>query len=152
MNFLEVDQMNLPYFLLRSLKKMSMNAQKKIQRIDNTMYHHGLIKILVEFHLQTIGDNWEIFLVINHFDERALEQPRSSRNLRGSKRKMETIKEKDPKSQQEISEDELPIVDILEKMKRGNLRRKKSSKRTKDLPQAKILRQEKKLKATKRKG
>lgn len=57
MHFLEYHQMNLPYFLLHSLKKMSTNIQKRIQFIENTMYHHGLIKILVEFHLWSIGDN-----------------------------------------------------------------------------------------------
>jgi len=71
MHFLEDHQMNLPYFLLNSLKKMSTNVQKRIQLIENTLYHHGLIKILVEFHLQSIGDNWESFLVINHFEERS---------------------------------------------------------------------------------
>jgi len=51
MHFLEDHQMNLPYFLLNSLRKMATNVQKKIQCIKNTMYHHGLVKILVEFHL-----------------------------------------------------------------------------------------------------
>lgn len=59
-NFLKEHQMSLPYLLLHSLKKMLMNVQKKkIQFIHNTMYHHGLIKILIEFHLQSIGDNWK---------------------------------------------------------------------------------------------
>ena len=110
MNFLEAHQMNLPQFLLHSLKKMSMNVQKKIQFIDSTMYHHGLVNILVEFHLQSVGDNWESFLVRNHFEEKALEHPNNSRTLRGKKRTAETIKE--PQSKQELSEDELPIVDI----------------------------------------
>lgn len=93
MNFLEVHQVNLPYFFLHSPKKISMNVQKKIQFIDNTMYHHGLIKIWVEFHLQSIGDNWENFMVRNHFEERSPEQLISSRNLGGRKRTMETINE-----------------------------------------------------------
>jgi len=60
--FFEENEINLPYFLLNSLRKMSGNAQRRIQFIDNTMYHHSLVKILVESHLQNIGDNWEIFL------------------------------------------------------------------------------------------
>lgn len=51
MHFLEDHQMNFPYFLLNSLRKMATNVQKRIQCIENTMYHHGLIKILVKFHL-----------------------------------------------------------------------------------------------------
>ena len=54
MNFLEEHQMNFPYFLLHSLKKNSMNFQKKIKFLDNTMYHHELLKILVEFHVQSM--------------------------------------------------------------------------------------------------
>jgi len=68
MHFLEDHQMNLPYFILNSLKKMSTNVEKKIQCIENTLYHHGLIKTLVEFHLRSIGDNWKSFLVRNHFE------------------------------------------------------------------------------------
>lgn len=33
------------------------------------MHHHGLIKILTEFHLKKVGDNWEEFLLRNNFQE-----------------------------------------------------------------------------------
>jgi len=33
------------------------------------MYHHGLIKMLIEAHLKTIGYDWESFLVKNHIKE-----------------------------------------------------------------------------------
>ena len=53
------------------------------------MYHHGLIKILVEFHLKNVGDNWEIFLVRNHFKEDNQEQPSRNKVKKGRKRKNE---------------------------------------------------------------
>jgi len=56
MNFLENGTINLPFFLLNSLRRMATNIQKKIESIETTMYHHGLVKILVEFHLKSIGD------------------------------------------------------------------------------------------------
>ena len=90
MHFLEDHHMNLPYFLLNRLKKMSTNVQKKIQCIENTMYHHGMIKILVEFHLQIIGANWESFLVRNHIEEKSPKKASSSRAPRGRKQTMET--------------------------------------------------------------
>jgi len=62
-NFLENGTINLPFFLLNSLRRMATNIQKKIRSIETTMYHHGLVKILVEFHLKSIGDTWEDFLV-----------------------------------------------------------------------------------------
>ena len=71
MNFLEDGEINLPCFLLNSIKKMSTNVHKIVQFIDNTMHHHGLIKILIEFHLKSIGDSWEIFLIRNHFQDEA---------------------------------------------------------------------------------
>lgn len=61
MNFLESGEINLPFFLLNNLRRMASNVQKKIEFIDTTMYQHGLVKILVEFHLKRIGDTWEIF-------------------------------------------------------------------------------------------
>lgn len=57
MNFLEENEINIPYFLLNSLRNLSRNVQRRIQFIDNTIYHHDLVKILVEFHLQNVGDN-----------------------------------------------------------------------------------------------
>jgi len=95
MHFLEDHQMNLPYFLLYSLKKMVTNVQKRIQFRENTMHHHGLIKILVEFHLRSIEDNWESFLVMNHFEERSPEQASNNRTLIRRKRTMEVVKEKE---------------------------------------------------------
>ena len=74
-NFLEDSEINLPFFLLNGLKIMSTNVQKRIQFIDNTMHHHGLIKIFLEFHLKSVGDSWENFLIRNHFQE-ASEQPK----------------------------------------------------------------------------
>ena len=52
MNFLENQTLNLPYFLLLSLKKMSITVQKHIGNIEPHLYHHGLIKILIEYKLK----------------------------------------------------------------------------------------------------
>ena len=69
MNFLENQTLNLPYFLLLSLKKMSIRVQKHIGNIDPRLYHHGLIKILIEDHLKKNKDTWEQFLIRNYFQE-----------------------------------------------------------------------------------
>ena len=61
MKFLEDGEINLPFFLLNSLKIMSTNVHKRIHFIYNTMHHHGLVKILLEFHLKYIGYSWRIF-------------------------------------------------------------------------------------------
>lgn len=38
MNFLENGTINLPFFLLSSLRRMAANVQKKIESIETTMY------------------------------------------------------------------------------------------------------------------
>jgi len=109
---------------------MSGNVQKMIQFIENTMYHHNLIKILIEFHLERLGDNCDSFLVRNNFKEEDQESPSSSKEKRGRKRISENHIKKFPQQQpQEHSEDEIHIADILGSLKRQFVRRKKSSKK-----------------------
>jgi len=51
------------------------------------MYHHGLVKILVEFHLKSVGDTWEDFLVRNFF-QNARESPEKSHVKKSRRRKI----------------------------------------------------------------
>ena len=67
MNFLENQTINLPYFLLNSLKKMSITIQKNLDDIEPHLYHHGLVKILIEKQLKERKDTWEQFLIRNFF-------------------------------------------------------------------------------------
>jgi len=48
MNFLENKTIDLPYFLLNSLKNVSITVQKNLEDIEPHLYHHGLVKILIE--------------------------------------------------------------------------------------------------------
>ena len=48
MNFLENQTINFPYFLLNSLEKMSITVQKNLDDIELHLYHHSLVKILIE--------------------------------------------------------------------------------------------------------
>lgn len=99
MHFLEGNEINLPYLLLNSLKKMTGNTQRKIQSIENTMCHHGLIKMLIESHLKSIGDDWESFIITNHFKE--VEQEESSNKIKRSRRKLSLNPKDDLPLQQE---------------------------------------------------
>ena len=71
MNFMEGHAINLPYFLLASLKKMSITVQKHVGNIEPHLYHHGLIKILIEEQLKKSKDTWDQFLTKNYFQEPA---------------------------------------------------------------------------------
>ena len=56
----------MPYHLLHSLQKMSMRVKKNKNK-ERSMYHHVLIKMLVEHELHPRGQLWNIFLWENEF-------------------------------------------------------------------------------------
>jgi hypothetical protein len=64
MNFIGFE-LSMPFYLLRSLYKMSKRYKR--QSVDSSLFHHGLIKILLINHLSTVGDCWDNCLVRNGF-------------------------------------------------------------------------------------
>lgn len=86
MHFMDDHAINLPYFLLASLRKMSATIQKHVGNIEPHLYHHGLIKILIEEQLKTKNDTWEKFLVRNHLQEIAEASNSSPRIPKRSRR------------------------------------------------------------------
>ena len=58
-------QLNVPLYLLRSLYKMSKRYKR--QSLDSSIFHHGLIKILLIHHLTTMGNCCDRFLTRNGF-------------------------------------------------------------------------------------
>jgi hypothetical protein len=66
MNFIGFE-LDMPFYLLMSLYKMSKRYKR--QGINSSLFHHGLVKILLVYHLSKIGDNWETFLIRNGFTQ-----------------------------------------------------------------------------------
>jgi hypothetical protein len=64
MHFIGFD-LDMPFYLLRSLYKMSKIYKR--QSVDSSLFHHGLVKIMLMHHLSTVGDCWENFLIWNGF-------------------------------------------------------------------------------------
>ena len=60
-------KLNLPYFLLHSLHKMAVMVQRTIGNQYRSLFHHGLIKMLVQYQLVTVGKTWDEFLKENDF-------------------------------------------------------------------------------------
>jgi hypothetical protein len=60
-------ELDMPFYLLRSLYKMSKRYKR--QSVDSSLFHHGLVKILLMHHLSTMGDYWESFLIRNSFSQ-----------------------------------------------------------------------------------
>lgn len=113
MSFLENQTLNLPYFLLLSLKKMCTTVQKNIEDIEPHLYHHGLVRILIKDQLKKNRDTWEWFLVRNYFQE-PFEAPESSTPRRSRRKEKSSIihdppiiktKEVDQKEREERTKD-----------------------------------------------
>lgn len=120
MNFLENQSLNLPYFLLLHLKNMCTTIQKNIEDIEPHLYHHGLVKILIEDQLKKKRDTWERFLVRKYFQDPP-EIPKRSTARKNRKKETNVRIQDTPK---EINqEDKLP---------------KKREERTKDKKQRKL--------------
>ena len=56
---------NVLFYLLRSMYKM-LKRYKKHNR-DSSLFHHGLIKLLLVHRLKTLDDDWNEFLAWNGF-------------------------------------------------------------------------------------
>lgn len=60
-------QMNIPYYLLRSIGKMADRVQAKSKDVDSNLFHSRLIRMLVSEELGKKEISWENFLVTSHF-------------------------------------------------------------------------------------
>ena len=59
--------LNFPYFLYKSLAKMSCQVQKNTRNPFASLHHSELIKLLIYHELQRKNDSWEGFLDKNQF-------------------------------------------------------------------------------------
>ena len=59
----------MPYYFLNSLHKMACTYQMNVGDKERSLFHHGLIKILVSYRLRELGEAWESFLMRNGFGE-----------------------------------------------------------------------------------
>jgi hypothetical protein len=60
-------EMNIPYYLLRSIGKMSDMIQSKSKDVDTSIFHSGLIRMLVFEELGKKDISWEHFVISSHF-------------------------------------------------------------------------------------
>ena len=73
---------NMPYYFLNSLHKMACTYQINVGDEDWSLFHHGLIKILVSYRQGELGNSWESFLIRNGFwenEEWPLQKPKIRR-------------------------------------------------------------------------
>jgi hypothetical protein len=70
-------EMNIPYYLLRSILKMSDRVQSKSKVVDTSIFHSGLIRILVSKELGKKDISWEHFIISSHFKVDIAANPQS---------------------------------------------------------------------------
>ena len=58
---------NLPYYLVQRLTKMSSAIKKGSKNIGRSLFHHGLVRMLVEKELSKRNQSWDDFLEQNGF-------------------------------------------------------------------------------------
>jgi hypothetical protein len=59
--------LNMPFYFHRSLYKMSKRFKR--QQADSSLFHYGLIKLIVVYHLGLHGDSWSAFVARNGFED-----------------------------------------------------------------------------------
>jgi hypothetical protein len=60
-------EMTIPYYLLRSIGKMSERVQSKSKAVDTSIFHYGLIIMLVSEELGKKYISWEHLIIYSHF-------------------------------------------------------------------------------------
>jgi hypothetical protein len=51
-----------------------MSKKFKRQKADSSLFHHGLIKLIIVYHLSSHGDSWRAFIARNGFEDTDLVQ------------------------------------------------------------------------------
>jgi hypothetical protein len=74
--------LNIPYYFLNILTKMAKSIQRQTKNVERSLYHHGLIKLVVKHELSKKGIGWSEFLASNGFedDDKGTEE-HASRNI-----------------------------------------------------------------------
>ena len=79
------DPLELVHYLYNSLLKMYKSYHKQPLSSPQYVYHHGLIKILVQHQLIKKGKSWDEFLVLEGFQgmssKKKMGHPKSKRRV-----------------------------------------------------------------------
>ena len=67
LHFVGKRSLDLPFYLYRSLAKMSDKVQAKSEGNETSLFHHGLIKLMVLKELKILGREWSSFLFVSGF-------------------------------------------------------------------------------------
>ena len=64
-------KLNLPYYLFKSIEKMIAWVRNHPYHISHSVFHHGLIKLLITSELGKTGRSWQHFIFWSSFEPEA---------------------------------------------------------------------------------
>lgn len=70
LHFMGKASIDIPFYLFRSLSKMCDKVQLRKEDCETSLFHHGLIKLLVLDGLQKIGRDWNSFIFMAGFQSK----------------------------------------------------------------------------------
>jgi len=90
---------DLPFYLFRSLSKMCDKVQLRREDCETSLFHHGLIKLLVLDGLQKIDRDWNSFIFMVGFQSKTGLTPQPAREFTIAELQKEARAKRVPKSQ-----------------------------------------------------
>jgi len=66
--------LNMPYYLLKILTKMASKVHAKHQKASNSLFHHGLIKLIVLEEMSRRDKTWGYLLFWGEFEQESQPQ------------------------------------------------------------------------------
>ena len=90
---------DLPFYLFRSLSKMCDKVQLRKEDCETSLFHHGLIKLLVLDGLQKIDRDWNSFIFMAGFKSQTGLTPPLARDFTIAELQTEARAKRVPKSQ-----------------------------------------------------
>lgn len=70
LHFTGKESIDIPFYLFRSLRKMCDKVQLRKDDCETSLFHHGLVKLLVLNGLQKIGRDWNSFIFMAGFQSK----------------------------------------------------------------------------------
>ena len=67
LHFIEKISLDLPFYLFRSLGKMCDKVQLKKEACETSLFHNGLVKLIVLHELQKLNKKWSVFMFMSGF-------------------------------------------------------------------------------------
>jgi hypothetical protein len=111
LHFTGKQPLNMPFYLLNILTKMASKVQAKPQKDSNSLFHHGLIKLIVLEVLRKMNKTWDYLLFWEEFGQEVhpkkggtpleeLTSPKTSKRKRRSLSPVETATKSSPSKSQ----------------------------------------------------